>query len=203
MLTPYVKKPKPPFPYDRPLSHSQLSTFKWKKMDWYRKYVLGEVDEKTPQLEFGSYVDKKFQDDATFLAQIPRLKHLQYKLECTFSDIPLIGLPDGLDLDDPELMDLKTGVKPWDKKRADETLQLTMYLFMIYMIHKIHPEKFKCHIDWVPTRKLADGSIDFVEDVENHIKCFTTKRTMKDILEFGNYILQTRQEMIEFYNKQE
>ena len=212
--TPYIKKEKPPFPYERPLSYSQLSTFKWRKQDWYEKYVihqnctrelcaLGEDDcpvvRTSPEMIFGSMVDKKIQEDPTYLPQVPRLKHLQYPLRVDFNGIPLVGYPDNLDLDNPHLRDTKTGKKKWDKKRADETDQLTMYLFQIYLIHKIHPEKFECAIDWLPTH-IKDGEVALIDETD--IVVIKTKRSMTDILRFGNKIIETRKAMEEYYNAQ-
>lgn len=200
MLTKFMPQPKPPFPYDRPLSHSQLSSFKWNKRQWYDHYVLGIPTVVTPELEFGSMVDKKIQDDPTYLPEIVRLPHLQYELKCEFNGMPLIGFPDALCLKTFNLRDYKTGRKAWDKKRADETAQLSMYLFMIHLIHGINPQKFKCFIDWMPTH-YKDGELCFIEPLK--IKTFQTKRSMADILRFGNDLLETRKAMIKYYEEQQ
>lgn len=199
MLTPHVKQNKPEFPYDRPLSYSQLSSFKWNPRQWYSRYVLGEESSTSPELIFGSYVDKKIQDDPKYLPQIKRLPHIQYKLECEHEGIKLVGLPDQLDLENPELRDTKTGRNPWDQKRADETKQLTMYLFMIQKIHDINSEKFKCYIDWLPTH-IKKGKIALVD--KKDVKIFETKRNVVDLYKFGVYLLETRQKMLDYYNKQ-
>lgn len=197
MLTPHIPQPKPPFPYKRPLSYSQLSSFIWSKERWYQSYVLGEKQPSSPELEFGSYVDKQIQKDPLYLPELKRCPHMQYKLETTFNGIQLLGFPDQLDLENPELRDTKTGRHPWTKKRADETGQLTMYLLIIYLTLKIKPEEFKCYIDWLPTCQ-KDGGICFVEPMK--IKTFKTKRTTADILKFMQYIIDTRKEMEEYYN---
>lgn len=197
--TPYIPKEKPAFPYDRPLSHSQLTTFQWSKQKWYDKYVLGFDSPVTREMEFGSMVDKRIQEDPTYLPQVPRLTHLQYPLKCEYEGIPLIGFPDSLDLDNPHLRDTKTGRQIWNKRRADETKQLTMYLTMIYLIHKIKPEEFKCAIDWLPTR-IHEGEVCFTDPVE--LVQIETKRTMTDVLKFLQYIVDTRKEMEEYYRKQ-
>ena len=190
---------KPPFPYTRPLSWSQLSLFKYSKVQWYRSYVLGEKELPSKEMLFGSYVDKKIQDDPMFLPEVPRCAIQQYKLAVNYNGIDLLGFPDQLDLDNPELRDDKTGKKKWDQKRADETGQLTMYLFMIYLILKIPPESFRCFIDWMPTC-LKNDEVALIEPFE--LKIIETKRTMEDIVNFAKEIIETRKAMIEYYNKQ-
>lgn len=192
----YRKEMKPPFPYDRPLSHSQLSTWEWRKTDWWDKYVLGKEKEPSAEMIFGKEVDLKIQQDPTYLPAITRLPHLQYELKNEFQGIPLIGFPDALDLDNPHLIDYKTGRKPWDKKRADETKQLTMYLTQIYLLHGIKPKEFRCSIQWMPTH-IKDGAVAFIS--EGEVITIETNRTMTDILKFMQYLIDTRKEMEEYY----
>lgn len=198
MLKPYVQPKKPPFPYDRALSWSQISSFKYRPSAWYNSYVLN-IKTTSSEMIFGSMVDKKIQEDPSYIPAIKREKHLQYKLEVEFNGIKLVGLPDALDLDNPIIRDFKTGRNKWDKKRADETGQLTMYLLMIYLTFGITPEKFKCYIDWMPTC-IKDGEVAFIK--EGEVKTFETKRTLRQILKFGQYILETRQQMLDYYNRQ-
>jgi len=91
------------------------------------------------------------------------------------------------------LADYKTGKKKWDKKRADDTGQLTFYLFLLYASKGFKPEDFTCYIHWMETTQHADLSIGFVRDMT--IKTFETKRTMVDVLKFGERIKNTIKEM--------
>lgn len=205
----------------RPLSWSAISSFKWNKDTWYRKYVLKELPEITPELEFGSYIDKKLQDDPTFLPNVVRYSVLQHEMTGTFNKIPLLGYADTfqppvsgakiflkndkLEVTDPvhipcAIRDYKTGRKPWDQKRADETGQLTMYLFMLYLRDKIQPEDVECYIDWLPTR-IEEGKIVFRDDPVE-VFTFKTSRTMQDVLEFGQLIKDTWDEMQAYGERQ-
>lgn len=196
MLTPHTKTKKPPFNYSRPLSHSQLSSFKYSPERWYESYILG-IRQTSPEMTFGSMIDKKIQDDPKFLKkEIVRYKHLQYKLETEFEGITLVGLPDALDLKGKKIRDYKTGRQKWDKKRADDTDQLSMYLLMIYLIHGIKPQDFECYIDWMPTH-IENGEVSFVEPLK--VQTFKTKRSMAQILKFGKSILDTRKKMVNYY----
>lgn len=199
MLTPYIKQPKPPFT-NRPLSWSQLSKFQYRPYEWYNHYILGQTQDPSPEMRFGSMIDKKLQDNPNFLPEIPRYTHLQYELKTEYDGIPLIGYPDALDLDDPKIRDYKTGREKWDKTRADKTGQLSMYLLMIWQMHKIKPDDFKCFIDWMPTR-IKDKQVSFIEPFKVHT--IETRRTMAQIVEFASKMVETRKKMIDFYNKHE
>lgn len=180
---------------NRPLSWSQISSFEYNRDQWYDTYILGNR-QSSREMEFGSIVDKKIQNDPTFLPTLPRYPKMQYKVEVTFNKIPLVGHFDGLSLDDYIIADYKTGKKPWDQKRADETGQLTMYLFMLYIEKKIKPEQFRCFIHWIPTVETKDFKIELIEDYQP--VTIETKRTMTDILKFGERINRTVKEMEEY-----
>lgn len=190
---------------DRPLSWSAISSFEWNKAQWYRKYVLKELPEDTPELLFGKAIDEKIQEDHKFLPELIRYPILQHKMTGTFNGIPLLGFGDtyrepgvytnqkinnknALIVSTPAIRDYKTGRKPWTQKRADETGQLTIYLFMLYLEDKIQPEDVECYIDWLPTH-YVDGKIAFIEPVTIHT--FKTKRTMQQVLAFGQRIKDT------------
>ncbi len=95
----------------RPLSWSAISSFEYDPEQWYRTYILNER-QSSKEMDFGSVVDKKFQDDLTFLPTIPRGENLQYKMMAVFNGIPLIGVPDVFSFKKEKLLaDLKTGKK--------------------------------------------------------------------------------------------
>jgi hypothetical protein len=113
-----------------------------------------------------------------------------------FGTIPLVGIADGFDREGRKLLDYKTGKKPWDKKRADETGQLTMYCLLLYVSEKIKPEEMDLSIVWFPTQEHGDFSVSFVEPIRVHT--FPTKRTMRQVLAFGMKINKIYREMEEF-----
>lgn len=220
---------------DRPLSWSGISSFEWRPSDWYAKYVVhgkctrfdeekGKVDfcfvvmaydpecpviKKSPELEFGSYIDKRIQDDPAFLPKLVRYPVLQHEMTGTFNKIPLLGYADtfrpemykGLrTVGKPAIRDYKTGRKPWDQKRADETGQITMYLLMLYLQHKIKPEDVECYIDWLPTH-IHEGKIAFIK--EGDIRTFKTKRNMRQVLAFAQEIKDVWVKMEEFAGRKQ
>lgn len=182
----------------RPLSYSSISSFEWSREEWYDNYILGIKKPPSEELIFGSYVDKRLQEDSTYLPHVPRYPIMQHKMGVVFSDIHCIGFADGLDLSVPILVDYKTGKKAWDKKRADETEQLTFYAMMLYSINKIAPEDLKLAIHWLPTQKNNDFSISLIDESEKGLKTFYTKRSMVDVLKFLKKVREVTKKMEEY-----
>jgi hypothetical protein len=181
----------------RPLSPSAVNSFLYNPEKWYETYILGKK-QSSKEMDFGSAIDKRLETDLTFLPEVPRCPLLQHEMRCVFNGVHLIGKPDALDLDNFILRDFKTGKQKWDKKRANDSLQLTFYLLLIYITYKIPPEKFKCYIDWLQTKETGDFKISFVDDMK--VKTFETKRKMGDILSLGVLIKKVINEMEEYVN---
>lgn len=186
----------------RPLSWSAISSFEWSPEQWYQTYFKG-IRQSSPEMTFGSKVDSRIQKDPKFLPSLRRYKYMQHKMKVSYAGIPLVGIPDGLEMEiTKELADYKTGVKPWDQARADETGQLTFYLFLLYISYRHKPEDYRCRIHWLPTVKTENGNFDvvieFVPDIDSNIKTFETKRTMVDLLAFGERIKKTVAAMQEY-----
>lgn len=198
---------------DRPLSWSGISSFEWNPRQWYDKYVLKQEQVMTPELILGKEIDMKVQEDSKFLKQLPRYPIMQHKMKCTWNAIPLIGYSDQYrpmifkklkkvkgvfhNISEPlAIRDLKTGRKAWDQKRADETGQLTMYLFMLYLMDKsIDVSKAELYIDWLPTH-IKDGKLVLVEPIV--VQTFKTKRSMVEVLKFAQRIENTWKLMEEY-----
>lgn len=170
---------------NRPLSFSAFNSFsdpQWgSPQKWYDSYILGKR-QTSKELTFGSQIDKQFQDDPTFLSDIPRIGGFQSEmravLELGKKKVYLLGFADQKGSN--EIRDLKTGKNPWTQKKADETKQLTFYALLAYLIDGIPPELMDFYIDYVPTYERADLSIDFVRPIK--AQTFKTKRTMTDII---------------------
>lgn len=180
----------------RPLSWSALSSFEYDPEQWYETYILGKK-QTSKEMDFGSYVDNRFQNDPKFFPELDRGELLQHKMKAVFSGIHLVGIPDILSIKGKkELFDLKTGKKKWDDERARDTGQLTFYLFLIFITYKILPEEFTCGIHWLETHDTGDFKIDFVPNVKP--KTFYTTRTTADLIAFGVRIKKTVKSMQEF-----
>ena len=177
-----MRKPKYTMDPNRAISWSAKSSFDWDPEQWFETYILGKRST-SREMTFGSEIDKRFQDDPTFLPDLPRYGMLQHKMEAKLSKFKIVGVPDDLCLKAFKLFDLKTGKKAWDQARAEATGQLKMYLLLVWLNYKIPPEKFTCGIHWLPTYERGDFSIALIEPVVP--QTFYVKITMRDILEFG------------------
>lgn len=191
---------------ERPLSWSAISSFGYNPKQWYEKYVAKIRPESSPEMDFGNYVDKKIQNDPTFLPEVIRYPIMQHEMRAVFDGIPLMGIADTFRpywsegpydfYESVAIRDYKTGRNKWDQARADETGQLTLYTFFQYLNDKVKPEDVDLFIDWLPTC-IHKGDIAFRDDP---VKVFTfhTKRTMRDVLKFGEHIKKTWKEMEEY-----
>lgn len=195
----YRKQMKKPFPYERPLSWSQISSFQYNPRQWYDRYVNGEEQPTSKEMEFGKMVGEKLATDPAFLPTVPRLPIFEHELKFDFNGVPMIGYIDALCLETNKLYEYKTGRKKWDQKRANEHGQIEMYLLGLYQTKKLHPKDIECHIHWLPTH-IKEGAVAFIEPFE--VKTFKADRTMADILRFGQKIIDTQKEMEEYYRKQ-
>lgn len=184
---------KPSFDKKRPLSWSAISSFEYDPEQWYQNYVLG-IRPTSKEMTFGSQVDKRLQEDPTFLPAVERYPIMQHEMRARLGKLELVGFADGFDRSGLRLKDDKTGKKAWDQARADETGQLSMYALLLWLTEKIQPEKLELSISWLPTKEMGDFTIQFRDDpVVPHI--FYTRRTMRDILEFGQRINRVYKEM--------
>lgn len=179
---------------DRPFHWSQISSWQYNPEQWYQRYYLGLPEELSREVIFGSMVDERIQVDPTFIPSLERYPIQQHQMSVMYNGIRLNGTADHFDRKGRRLKDDKTGKKLWDKKRADETGQLTMYLLLLYISEKIKPEEMRCFIDWLPTIEDGDFSIKFRDSPPKPIT-IETKRTMTDILNFAAYINSVRKEM--------
>lgn len=173
----------------RPVSWSFISSFEWSPEQWFDTYMLGKRSS-SKEMEFGSMVDKRIQEDPAFLPMLERYAIMQHPMKASLGDIPLIGYADHFDRAGFRVKDDKTGKKAWDQKRADDTGQLTMYCLLLWLTEKIPPEKLRLYIEWIPTKEAGDFSIQFRDKPVVPV-IFETKRTMGDVLKFGNRIKTT------------
>jgi hypothetical protein len=195
---------KPTFDKERPLSWSAISSFEYDPEQWWNKYCLHgkcirancfidpgnpnacPLNQTTKEMLFGKKIADSIEDGTCTIPGL--LERLQEKKEhpfkCHFGKIPLIGFADAFcDKTFKILDEVKTGKKKWDQKRVDYHGQLDMYLLQNWIMNKIKPEEVTVTLHWIPTQDNGDFSISFVEPVR--VQSFKTKRTMRDILNFG------------------
>lgn len=181
---------KPTFDKKRPLSWSAISSFEYDPEQWYKKYVLRQEEEKSKEMEFGSLIGKKLETDPTYLPDVIRHSKMEHAFNVVFNKIPLVGYADSFcDKTFRKLAEFKTGKKEWTQKRADEHGQIDMYLLMNFITNKVKPEDVEVTLVWLPTQDNGDFSISFIPNMKPIP--FKTKRTTKQVLEFGARIKRT------------
>lgn len=211
---------KPVLDLTRSQSWSSLSSFWWDKEEWYQRYVVHAKckgfpallclifpdhpqrcpkAKTTPALQFGAAFAKSIENKTCNVKEL--MKKLtgtkEHPFNVMFGKIPLTGYADDFDAETfLKLDEVKTGKKEWTQKRVDEHGQFDMYLLMNLITNKIKPENVGCHLHWIPTQENGDFSISFIEPVTVHT--FETKRTMRQVLNFGMRINSTYQEMQEY-----
>ena len=179
----------------RPLSWSQISSFQYNPEQWYSRYILGEREASTPAMEFGKFVGEKLASDSLYLPPIPRGERFEYKLEAKLGEIPLIGYIDSY-TPHSTLLEYKThGKNGWNQKRVDEHGQITMYCLMLHLIHKIKPKDLKITLVAIKTKENSDFSFSLADTPPI---TFETRRSMQDIMQFGNTIKKTLGDMEKF-----
>jgi len=189
----------------RDFSWSQLSSWEYDPEQWYKRYVLREETHETEEMRFGKMIGEKVASDPKYLPFIKRLNVSEHPFKVMFGKIAMVGYGDFYcSITRRKLQELKTGVKAWNQKRADEHGQIDMYLLMHYITTQIKPEEVDCELIWLPTKRVEGGDfkvkIALVEPVKNHHKIFKTKRTMQDILIFGARINRAYKEMEGYVN---
>lgn len=177
----------------REFSWSQISSWEYSKDQWYSKYILGEVQPETPALIFGKAFAKSVEDGAQE-APVTTFSKREYRVTASIGDIALVGQFDCWEPETKELIDHKTGVKPWDQKRTDGHRQLTFYAMLLYLSEKIKPEDIRFQIQWIPTGIRSDFTFGFLTDPPV-VHTFHTKRTMLDVLTILSDIKRARKEM--------
>lgn len=180
----------------RPLSWSAMSSFEYDPEQWYQNYYLGNKTPPTPEMMFGSIFAKSCEARKP-LAPVTLLSKMEQPFKVMFGKIPLVGYADTFDHKfKKKIGEYKTGVKPWDQKRANNHGQIKMYALMNFITSKIKPEHCKFFLEWVPTKQMGNYTIDFVRPIKVHH--FDIKVTMADIIKFGQYINSTVENMQRF-----
>jgi len=186
---------------NRPLSWSSISSFEYNPEEWYMSYVLGKRKPETKEMIFGKVLAHSIETGKPLVPvtiiypeKIEKGKNVEHSFKVMLGDIPLIGFADTFDhLQHKHLGEFKTGKNDWDQVRVDNHGQITMYLLMNFITYKVLPDDVECFLEWIPTYESGDFKIKFVKPVK--IRHFKTKRTMSDVLMFGERINKTVEAM--------
>lgn len=182
---------------ERPISYSQLSTFTYDPDEWFTRYILGIKEPPNALMEFGTLVGDSIGTEHSMVPDLvpPGIK--EYELRGELKGIHLIGFADHYCPEQLILNENKTSPTKdrWNKKKVDEHQQLTMYCLLDYIDRKTKPEDVEIWLNFMLTKlsgvgyKLADVPV----------RRFQTKRTMLDIVQYSNHIVETVDKMYDVY----
>lgn len=183
------------------LSWSSFNAFTdYDKELWYKSYVLGEKGPTNAVMRGGIWIGEKIANDPTFLPSIPRGGIFEQEFKAKLGTINLVGHLDqwwpaeGID-------EFKTSAnsKRWTQKAVDGWGQITFYCLLVWLIHKIPPDKLRLRLYWIPTRENGG----FAMEVAGKPVVFETKRSMADVLRFAQELKVVHKEMQDFIAKKE
>jgi hypothetical protein len=162
---------------------------------WYENYVLGNRQAPNKAMTMGVEIGERITQDPTFLPTLERPEVFEYDFDgklTKFGTLTLRGHIDGYFETFPAIDEYKTSTNKdrWTQKKVDTWGQLTFYALLVWLNHKIPPEKIRFRLWAIPI--IEHG--DFTYEAQPPIM-FTTKRTMADILRFGAELNRTFKEM--------
>lgn len=181
----------------KPLSWSSISSWKWNKDQWARKYLEGIIDPPNKQMEFGKKVGELLATVPDFLLEVPRYTIFEKELRVQFGSIPLVGYLDSFQEKPLAFIEFKTHTKKdkWTQKTCDDHGQLMMYLALLWITYKITPEKISCHLVAIPVTEGSDFKMKLVKESP---KIFEVKKKKIDVLNFLIEVKNIYKEMCEY-----
>ena len=178
------------------ISWSSLNAFTdYDKDEWFNSYVLGIRKPPNAIMQGGIDVGERIIDDPTFLPSIPRGGIFEQEFFAMLGKIKITGHLDNY-FHEIGIDEFKTTSNPkrWTQKAVDNWGQITFYCLLVWLNHKIPPEKLRLRLYAIPMKE--DGNFTIVQKGEP--ACFHTKRSMTDILKFAVYIKAVHKEMVEY-----
>jgi hypothetical protein len=156
--------------------------------------VLGEKTKTNVKMDFGSAVGKRLETDPDYMKNVPRQERMEHGVKVKMGNIELYGVLDSYSPITNAIEEYKTsGEKGWDQKKVDSHDQITFYALLLYLEKGIKPETLSIRLHHLVTEEQGDFSIAFKKPFTH--KVYKTKRTTKQVLQFGAEIIKVRKEM--------
>jgi hypothetical protein len=178
---------------ERPISWSQLGSWKYSKDQWLNKYILGLDDGGNEGMRFGNVVGDTLGLDTSLVPKLnPHLVGIkEYEMKTKMNNYVLIGYADHFCPTSKILNENKTSQKlnRWTQAEVDHHGQLTMYALMLLLQDKIQPHDIKMYLNFIPVVEGGDFQLRVLDPDKFHR--FETKRTLKQVLDFGADIDKT------------
>lgn len=182
----------------RPFSWSQKASWDYSKDQWAYKYIFGIEDGGNNLMRFGNVVgDSLGTPDSMCPAIEPHFvgSSKEFELTAKLNGLTLVGYADFFHEIEIILDENKTSINPnrWDQKAVDNHGQLTMYALMLFLTHKIKPETVKMWLNFIPVKETQTFEMALVDP--NLFHRFPTKRTTRQVLDFGASLGKTIKDM--------
>lgn len=178
--------------FDRPLSHSQLSSFEYDKEQWYLSYIKGIRFPASPEMIAGSRVGDSIGTDKSELPDLNPPGQKEYEMKAVIDGITIIGYADHYCRESKTLHENKTSTNKyrWNQRKTDEHGQLTMYALLLQLQDGTNPEEVNMQLNFIPL-KLTGVELR----PTGTIKLFTTSRTQEQVDAYVEYIKATIKDM--------
>lgn len=189
-------------------SWSQYYLWKSSKLQFYKRYVLGEDGPKLPAWdkgkEFSNYKETGILlNNITdpLLVQVaddvPSLDIMEHKFEVELGGYKLLAYLDTCEFDLSSFYEYKTGKNPWTQKDVDNHEQLDFYALCIY-IKSGETLLPKCKLYWIETEdiELPNGSKEI--RYTGHIEEFEREFTEDNMITMMTKIVSVIKEIDEY-----
>ena len=201
----------------RPLSHSQLESFRYNKEEWYNSYILGRKFSPNALMKFGTRVGDAIGTPDCPIG-IPTAGVKEFKLDAKLGDIYVVGYADHFCPVEIVLTENKTTDNPnkWTKETVAKHKQLTMYCLMLALTHDIPPEDVTIYLNDIRTERYWTPKPGFENEpdylLNEHIgdeavrlkrplewNQYETRRTARDLVRYTAYIEKTVERMYDYH----
>lgn len=178
---------------DRPLSHSQLSSWEYDKCAWFDNYILGQRTPPNQEMlagnRFGDMIGRENCPIGLHNSGIP-----EYELYGEVDGIKMVGFVDIYNPDTKVLHENKTSPNQtrWTQSKVDQHNQLTMYAMLLEQQDGTKPEDVTMFLNFIPLRLVG-----ITYQLHDPIvwKQYPTARTKKHVQNYKDYIKRTVEEM--------
>ena len=201
----------------RPLSHSQLESWKYNKDEWYDRYILGKSYPPNVVMKFGSKIGDAI---GTPDCPIPDLNPpgvKEFKLSAKLGDIYIVGYADHFCPQTLVLNENKSTDNPnkWHPESVRLHRQFDIYALMLFFQYDIPPEDVSMYLNDVRTEKywvpkpghedlpeylLNEHTADEAVRLKRPIEWYQhpTTRTGSDLKRYVKYVEKTVEAMWEY-----
>ena len=184
------------------LSYSQMNFWKWSQEKYKETYFEGKPYPTNPIMDFGKDFSeimdgKKETDDIVIqgvVSLMPKYDTSEKEIRESIEGIELLGYIDSYCSKTHSIYEYKTGMTPWTQDKVDEADQLTFYSMLVYLRHKVIPEKIS--LIWAETT-IEDDLIQFT----GNVKRFETSRELADVLKMLARTKKVAREISEAYKE--